>query len=1659
MFRLAAVWILAAGFSFQTRAGTIDGDTTQGWSRVSNLPGKLSSLPAPALNGAIYTIGGNDGSSEKTNVYRYDGTNWTSAAGLPAAHSGLAAAVLSNVIYAAGDYGTNVFQYDGTNWTEVMGLPYYPSTPGVGVLNGALYAVSGGTEFNDVTNVCKFNGTTWTSAAKLPVARERMGCGVLNDNLYIIGGDNGSGAGTTNVYVFDGTNWTVGPALPVGTRSHGVGVLNGVLYVVGGVASGGITTNVFMFDGANWTAGTPLPEAIGAMGMAVLNGALYSVAGSGSSATNAVFRYNDQTTHGVVPSSGSWTGGYPVVITGTNLCNGLLGDVTNVTLCGVSVSSIDSVSGSTQIVVTAGVGTPGSGDVRVYSVTEGESVRANGFMYVGSSITVLGTNMAVIASGEAASTAKGTDFGRRSWGSVLTNTFSITNNGNTNLTISGVTTNGSGASVFSISDFGFSIEAGTVSNFNIRFAPLAAGTYTTAVEIANNSTTTPYIVYLAGSCYTLSTNSGPSSGGTEVTITNGVLGSGTDITNVLVGGVAATIVDQGVNWVRIIMPAHAAGYADIVIQSASQGEASLADAFFYTDPMFNWHTFFGASVRDRAYAIALDAQSNVYITGISKATWNGPSGQSPLHDHSGSGNENVVVLKLDRNGAYQWHTFYGDYYDYGFSITIDDDTNLYITGLSGATWSGPSGESPKHAFAGGGDGGFVLKLDGAGSYQWHTFYGAADASNEGRGITLDASTNLYVAFYSTATWNGPSSESPLHAYSGDADLVVLKLDGAGDYVWHTFYGSTNTDQDQSVALDANTNVYITGYSKSSWDGPSGQSPRHAYAGGWDMVAVKLDSAGAYQWHTFHGSASTNDEGQGLAVDGQTNVYIAGRSAGTWNGDGDVSPLHSYSGGDDIMIVKLDGAGGYQWHTFYGASGANDYGLNVALDRNANVHVVGRSFAAWNGDGDASPMHSYAGNADITVINLNSAGGYRWHTFYGSASADDWGQDIALDQQGHIYFTGFSSATWLGGNGASPLHAYTGDRDLVAVVLSSLRYSMTMLGTNGAAIASGAAASTAKGTDFGSVSNGVVLTNTFAITNSGEVTLSISGVTTNGAGANAFSISDLQFSIAAGGVSNFTVRFAPTNAVTYTAAVEIANNSTSTPYVVYLAGEATKHTQTITFPAIADKIATSTVGLAATAGSGLPVEFDVVSGSAYISGSTNLSFSGAGQVSIKAGQTGNTEYAAAPDVTNTFTVSKADQTITFPAIQNQNVTSVVELTATASSEYEVRFAVISGPGTITITNGPPAVNTPYHHYFLSFTGTGTVLVAASQTGNEMWNAAPNVTNSVVVTNETPAGEGSLTAVIRPAEVIAAGAQWRVDGGAWRTSGAIVTGLTAGSHTVNYSEVAGYTNPVDQAVTISPNQLTAVQGTYRLISGDTAYNPISADYDGDQVADPAICQPATGFWAARFSGIDYQWGRMTRVFGPGGYAPVTADFDGDAKADPGLYNTTNGEWRAMFSNIGYVEDFVANLLGDAGCTAMAADFDGDAKADPTVYNPATGDWKVLLSSGGYLQFTADSLLGRTGFAASAGDIDGDRLADPFVCDMATGQCMALLSSLEYTRVATTEGFLGYPEWLLALADYDGDGLADPAIYDPSTGTLAVRFSSADYQLVIWTEFLKP
>jgi hypothetical protein len=487
-----------------------------------------------------------------------------------------------------------------------------------------------------------------------------------------------------------------------------------------------------------------------------------------------------------------------------------------------------------------------------------------------------------------------------------------------------------------------------------------------------------------------------------------------------------------------------AGVGSLVFTSGA-GAAGPAGAY-------QWHTFYGSALEDRAYSVAVDGANNAYIVGRGKDTWNGPAGEEPINGHSGPGRAaDFYVLKLDSAGEYQWHTFFGVGYgpDFAYSVAVDAQGDVYVTGFSYSSWDGPNGEPPKHEFQGGEKDVFVLKLDSAGEYQWHTFYGSADYEDEGQGIALDADANVYVAVKSYGTWNGPEGVTPLHDYSGGADagsqtdMAVLKLDSDGEYVWHTFYGSDAFvseddpgEEPTSIAVDSNSNVYVGGFCISTWQGPAAQEPKHAFTGGSnDAFVLKLDGEGGYQWHTLYGSTD-KDWANGIDVNGG-DVYVAGFSGASWDGPTGQAPLHAYSGGHDLMVLKLDGSGSYAWHTFYGSAEANDYGLDIVHDNRSGILVVGRSLAGWQGDDGTDPLHGYTGAADVVVLGLSDSGEYRRHTFYGGAG-DDLGQGIALDGAGSGHVVGYSAASWDGPAGQAPLHLFTaGDPDAFDLLLTGL----------------------------------------------------------------------------------------------------------------------------------------------------------------------------------------------------------------------------------------------------------------------------------------------------------------------------------------------------------------------------------------------------------------------------------------------------------------------------------------------------------------------------------------------------------------------------------------------------------------------------------------------
>ncbi|TQV89519.1 Calx-beta domain-containing protein [Aliikangiella coralliicola] len=162
-------------------------------------------------------------------------------------------------------------------------------------------------------------------------------------------------------------------------------------------------------------------------------------------------------------------------------------------------------------------------------------------------------------------------------------------------------------------------------------------------------------------------------------------------------------------------------------------------------------------------------------------------------------------------------------------------------------------------------------------------------------------------------------------------------------------------------------------------------------------------------------------------------------------------------------------------------------------------------------------------------------------------------------------------------------------------------------------------------------------------------------------------------------------------------------------------------QTITFPAPADQTYdVGSINVAATATSGLSVSFSSNSLSiCSVSGST-VSILNVGTCSITASQSGNASYNAAVNVTQTFTVNKADQTISFGALANKTYGDAdFALGASSNSGLTVSFS--STTSSVCSVSGTT----------LSIVGAGSCSITASQEGDSNYNAATDVTQSFTI----------------------------------------------------------------------------------------------------------------------------------------------------------------------------------------------------------------------------------------------------------------------------------------------------------------------------------------
>jgi len=286
----------------------------------------------------------------------------------------------------------------------------------------------------------------------------------------------------------------------------------------------------------------------------------------------------------------------------------------------------------------------------------------------------------------------------------------------------------------------------------------------------------------------------------------------------------------------------------------------------------------------------------------------------------GAGGPDVWVLKVNSAGTVQWQNTYGGTGDdAATSVQQTKDGGYIVAGIT-------------KSFGAGGADIWVLKLnDLLGTVQWQKTYGGT--GDDAASSIQQTKDGGYIVAGLTMSFG-----------AGDVDVWVLKLNSVGTIVWQKTYGGTGPDYVSSVQQ-----ISDGGYVVAGWTWSSG-------AGGDDIWVLKLNSVGTIVWQKTYGGTG-NDEATSVQQTKDGGYIVAG------------STTSFGAGKNDFWVLKLNSAGTVQWQNTYGGT-ENEVANSVQQTKDGGYIVAGttESFGA--------------GEADLWVLKLSSAGTIAWQKTYG-----------------------------------------------------------------------------------------------------------------------------------------------------------------------------------------------------------------------------------------------------------------------------------------------------------------------------------------------------------------------------------------------------------------------------------------------------------------------------------------------------------------------------------------------------------------------------------------------------------------------------------------------------------------------------------------------------
>jgi len=158
-----------------------------------------------------------------------------------------------------------------------------------------------------------------------------------------------------------------------------------------------------------------------------------------------------------------------------------------------------------------------------------------------------------------------------------------------------------------------------------------------------------------------------------------------------------------------------------------------------------------------------------------------------------------------------------------------------------------------------------------------------------------------------------------------------------DWNWESKFGGSGNDYARKIATDSEGNVYVVG----SFSGETKvESTTLNSTGKRNAIIAKFNNSGSLVWlKTINTSEKKQSDAIGLCIDNSNNIYVTGYYTGTISvGTFDLPNEALYN----LFLVKLNSDGNYLMAKNHGSTDEYRIGLNLDLDINGNIYIVGSS---------------------------------------------------------------------------------------------------------------------------------------------------------------------------------------------------------------------------------------------------------------------------------------------------------------------------------------------------------------------------------------------------------------------------------------------------------------------------------------------------------------------------------------------------------------------------------------------------------------------------------------------------------------------------------------------------------------------------------------------